>query len=62
MTRAENPSSKLTDHDVELVRELLRVRDEARRTARGLTLDCIARKFGVCRNTIWRIAHEDGRE
>ena len=46
---------KLTHHDIYLILELKKIRQQARDTARGLTDKAIGKKFGVASGTISKI-------
>jgi hypothetical protein len=52
-----NPFSKLKNDDVRNIRELIAIRDEAKRTASSLTNCEIGKKFGVSAQTIRFIAN-----
>lgn len=52
---SELPWAKLNERDVEIIRELVSIRDEYKRQASELTNKKIAEKFGVHQRTIDRI-------
>ena len=57
---SELPQAKLTEHDVQLVLELVLHRDDLKNQLRCLTNKSIAEKFGVHQRTIERITSGGG--
>lgn len=57
-----HPRARLTDHEVDLIRELAPERDEHGRLVKpGLSYRTLAQKFEVCKSVIQKIVNCDRR-